>query len=247
MGKVREEDREFGSGLMDDFDGWITSVKFAANPEYEAIAGTSTPMLTLTLEGAELSQPVNQGWNTGGARNWQITRGGKEITSADKPDTHVFIRNSRAGELVAAMMTTIGGGDLAKGNKAMFDRVNNDKYMTEAEFYEGLGFHWKRVSMATVSGEPKMVLMPESYLGDKAVAKPKVPKGVVVPDDVLETVLKTADGKTMPELKAAIVKAVPKTTLNYGQVMKEIFSGAVTAQLVAEGKLIEDGDKFIKV
>ena len=73
-----------------------------------------------------------------------------------------FSTNSQAGMLVDRMVELVGNGDKSKGRDFFLKRGQ----MTQAEFYNGLWFHWKRETMTTVGGQELTLLMPTQYLGE---------------------------------------------------------------------------------
>jgi len=72
-----------------------------------------------------------------------------EVISSVRPDSHRFHANSEAGVLVRRMLELIGNGDMKKGREFLSSR---GKHMTEAEFYIGLSFQWKRERVTGVDG-----------------------------------------------------------------------------------------------
>lgn len=231
MGKTRE-DYELETGLANDFDGTITDVYFGApRKEYAELGGTSEPGLYLILETPDLEQPVEQWYSCGAAKQWQVGRGGKEITSAKSPDSHRFNMNSRAGVIVARMFELVGEGDKKKGQEFFLKR---DRYMTESEFFTGLSFHWLREPLKTVSGESRDVLMPNKYLGE---AVPAVKKAEVPTEDLDAVLISLAEGKVARELKQAAMKdekiSASKDYLN------EVIKGTKLTELEKLGKLVK--------
>jgi len=243
MPRTTREDFELETGLADDFDGLIVGAYFGVKSEYAAIAGTSDPMIMLQLENPEFEQPVEQGWACGGAKQWEIGEGGKEIVSGTRPESHRFNMNSRAGKLVTAMFELVGGGNKVKGQEFFQKR---DKFMTESGFYTDLNFHWKRVPMTTVSGESRDVLMPNAYLGEvKTAAKATAPTKEVS-GDLVDKVIALAEGKTARELKQTVVKELDKAAPGYKEIIALVLSGKLIEDLKAQDKLTEGPDgKFI--
>ena len=236
MPKLKEGDLEPESGLADDVDAAIVSVRFDVRREYEEKSGSSDPMLLLMLQGPELDQPIEQAYSIGGVKRWEAQSGGRVVVSAKQPDSHRWNAKSRAGELVERMFALIGGGDRKKGQE--FFRAR-DHYMTEADFYTGLNFHWKREKKSTVGGEEREILMPVAYLGEvKATA------GVAAPSlsDATDKLVVLAVGKTEREVKAALLKE-PDLRDNTA-LLNEVFNKNLLGRLEVEGRLAKEGDKF---
>jgi len=229
------EDYELESGLADDFDGVITDAYFEVNPnpEYVAKAGEE-PGLALIIESPDLDQPVHQWYSCGAAKQWQIGRGGQEITSAVRPDSHRFNMNSKGGVLVSRMFEIIGNGDRGKGQDFFIKR---DRYMTEGAFYIGLNFHWLN-KPAKMMGTDMPVLSPVAYLGEVSPGKPSKATITGVPTEDLDTiVIELVSGKTEREVKMAAMKEDGlKANDAY---MKELISGPKLKQL-------EDADKITR-
>ncbi len=234
MVKPTRADMELGSGLINDVDAAITSVFFGMKEDYNRVAGTSEPKLIFVLEGEELEEPQDVAYNTGAAKKWEVVKDGQEIISGVNPEIHAFNNKSRAGEVVARMFTLIGGGDKAKGQDFFLAR---GYYMTQAPFYAGLKFHWKREEMITVGGDKKPVLMPVTYLGEVAS---KAKKDVVVPEETITQIIALAEGKTEKELKQAIVKdpVLSKVT----GLVNQILNKGLLKTLETDGKLTKSAE-----
>jgi len=99
-----------------------------------------------------------QSWEKGGEMH-------HEVISSVRPDSHRFHANSEAGMLVRRMLELIGNGDMKKGREFLSSR---GKRMTEAEFYIGLSFQWKRERITKVDGQQVKLLMPVAYLGESS-------------------------------------------------------------------------------
>ena len=234
MVKPTRQDMELESGLADDFDGVISHAYFGIKERYDAIAGTSEPKLVFALDGEELEQPQEVAYNTGAAKQWEVVRDGAEIVSGKNPDAHAFNMNSRAGGVVARMFNLVGAGDRAKGQDFFVARGH---YMTQAAFYDGLKFHWKREEMTTVGGDKKQVLMPVSYLGEVA-AKGK--KDGVIPTEAIDKIVALADGKTEKELKQAIVK--DPVLSKVAGLVNQVLNKGLLKTLETENKLTKSAD-----
>lgn len=238
MSKVTRDDMALESGLADDIDAAIAEAYFEVKAEYAAKSGTSDPMLMLRLESPDLDQPMEQGWSCGGAKQWEITKGGKEIISAVKPEGHQYNVNARAGKLVARMFELVGGGDKTKGQDFFLKR---DKYMTQGEFYENLSFHWKREGMATVSGGTSQVLMPNAFLGE--AKSTKAAKKEEANPELIEKFIALANGKTLKELKISAIKEFKGP--EYSTFIKTVLNGELIEELEAQDKIAEVDDKFV--
>lgn len=234
------DDMQLTTGLADDFDGTIVDAKFDVNPDYERVAGAADPMLILTLECPEFGEPVTQGWSTGGAPKWEIGRGGLEITSSVNPDLRRFNMNTRAGELVKRMFKLVGQGNEKAGQEVFLVKKH---YMTEAEFYSGLSFHWKREPMRTVSGEARDVLMPNTYLGESAGSGAKASAPTAVAEGDIDRLIAVAIGKDEMEVKQASLK--DEVLSKNSALMHEVFNKGLLGTLVKDGKLkVGDDGKY---
>ena len=238
MPKVKQEDLDTETGLADDFDAAITDAWFdVPRAEYAARSGTKDPMLMLHLEGPDLEKPIDQPFSIGAAKQWQLTRNGKEVVSGKNPDAHSFTKGSRGGDLVDRMLTLVGGGDKAKGQKFFLGR---DRYMTESEFYSGLNFHWKREEKSTVGGEKRDVLMPVVFHGE-ATGAAKAPTAAPS-DEKVAKIIELAEGKTDRELRQAVLNAFKGDDA----FLNEVFTKDLVGKLVEQGKLTKGpGGKFI--
>lgn len=228
--KLTRDDMELGTGLADDFDGTIVDAWFEVKEKYAEIAGASDPMLILSIDSPESEKPIETAYSTGAAKQWEIGRGGKEITSMKSPDVHRFTMSARAGELVGRLFELVGEGDRAKGQDFFARR---GYWMSEAEFYPGLSFHWKREPKKTVSGEERNILMPTVFLGE---AKVKAKKAVASEEDI-ERIVILSKGKTEDELKRAILK--DKELKDNKPLMNEVFKDFLTI-LEKEDRLTKD-------
>mgnify|MGYP001599670104 CR=1 FL=1 len=229
MTKTKLEDfsPEIG-GLFDDFGGQTVSARFGPNPRPEYTAGSLGIILEIDSGG---ERPIEQWWSCGDPEKWQIARGGQEIINREKPDMHAFHRSSTAWELVKDMAIAIGEGDIAKGLQFFHKR---DHWMTEAEMYTALSFHWKQKVMKTVEGKDRDVLMPTKFLGEV--------KGEVGSLD--EILIELAHGKDEKALKSAAVKV--DALKKGGPYLQAVVSGKKLTELKEAGKLFvgEDG-KYI--
>ena len=170
--QLTREDFVLGSGLIDDFDGTVVSAIFGQPPaDYIAkatISGDEIPAwVYLTIqpvgENADM-QAIEQGYGCGKGNKWIISDDGKSVESEKSPDKKVYNKNSRAGQLVAAMMTAAGNGNLVAGQEFFLARGTP---MTNSDFFVGMTFHWSRKTMVTsIDGKSQStdVLLPAAFI-----------------------------------------------------------------------------------
>ena len=247
MVKTRDDFIPDVGAFLDNVDGDIVDAEFKiATGDYadKVMMGgeASKPPITvaLTIESPELEKPATQSYSVGSQEFWEIQDGGKAIKNIKNPDRHLFRKGSRAWALAEAMMTTIGDGNLEKGQDFFIKR---DVYMTEAKFYTGLSFHWATQSLDTVGGQKTNTPLPEKFLGEaKPVTKGKATPVVdVVEDEELDALIVTnAPDKTDRELKSFAVRN-PEIKKNDAY-MKAIVSGKKLKQLEEAGLLTKDPD-----
>ena len=251
MPKTRE-DYNLETGLADDFDGAITDAFFEVNVRYAEVSGTADPMLTIVIETDSIEQPVENRYSCGGAKKWQISRNGKEVISGKNPDSHGFVRTSRAGAMVDRMFELVGGGNKEKG-VAFFQA--RDRYMTEGEFYTDLNFHWKREPMKVVgSSDTRDILMPSVFLGEVGKKTVSAKTGITTTtttttaatsDDELDNILiELVSGKTEKEVKVAATRNDKlRASTDY---MRNLISGTKLTDLEKSGKIGKGPDgKYI--
>ena len=202
--KPTREDMQLDSGIADDFDGVISEANFEINAQYAAKSGTQDPMLTLIVDAPDIEKPVEIRYACGAAKQWEIKENGGELVSGKNPDIRRFNQNSRAGELVDRIFELVGGSDKVKGQDFF---INKGFFMTQAGFYTGLNFHWKRESKKTVSGESRDITMPCKYLGEVTVAGKPAAGAAGAADEALDAiVIEMSSGKTEREIKIAATK-----------------------------------------
>ena len=249
--KVTREDMELDAGLPDDFIGTITKdTSFEINQEYAEAAGVEIPLLTLYLDSPAFDIPVSQGYSTGEKRNWKIKAKGKEITSEAIPDAHRFVQTCRAGQLVSRMFELVGGGDRVKGQEILMARHGEDGYwMTQAPFFYGLTFHWKRESLSQVDATKKSdVLLPVRYIENSNGAG-ATPAGtastatatgaIATEEEIAKIVEKSVDKDGSPLTLLALRKAILATPELKGNkpLMNEIFNKGYLDTLIADGTI----------
>ena len=259
MPRTSRDDMELESGLASDFDGAIALVKFGVRDEYAAVVGNSDPMLLLSIDATEaLGTYIEQAYSLGGAKQWRVEKGGSSIVSDKTPDSHRFNLACRAGQLVAKMIETVGAGDRTKGQEFFLKR---DHYMTEAEFYAGLRFHWKRVPLPTVGGETRDVLLPEKFLGEvgapalsisgsgaTVVTAPAAtaPAAIVTgySEELIDKLVDLCSGKTEREVKLALIK--DEVMKKQADLVNSVFNKGLLKELGQAGKLVLGPDgKYI--
>ena len=243
MTKTREDFKPDVGGFLDGVSGDIVDAEFAiASGQYAdkvmlGDAGATPPVvLTLTVESPGFEKPINQSFSVGAQDQWEIAADGKSVTNKN-PDKRSFRRGSRAMDLVEAMITAVGDGDVAKGQDFFIKR---DHYMTEAGFYIGTSWDWVRKNMPTVSGTPTPVPLPVKMLGETIVkGKPATKKAEAVEDDALDKILTdNASGKKENELKSFAVRNVEiKKNEVY---MRAVVSGKKLKELEDSGSLTMD-------
>ena len=242
MPKTREDFQPDVGGFLDDVDGDIVDAEFAiASGDYAdkvmmGGAGAKPPVVVkLYIESLELERPATQSYSVGSSELWEIQDNGKSVRNVKNPDKHLFRKGSRAWTLVETMMTTVGDGDLEKGQDFFIKR---DMYMTNAKFYTGLSFHWAVQSLETVGGGRTNTPLPEKFLGETKKGKVAAPK-VEVEDSALDAIIiENATDKTERELKSFAVRS-PEIKKNDAY-MKAVVSGKKLKQLEEEGKLTKD-------
>ena len=249
MVKTREDFQPDVGGFLDDVDGDITDASFGvASGDYAdkvmlGRADAQPPVIIrLTIESPDLESPALQSYSVGSQDIWEIQGAGKSIKNTKNPDKHVFRKGSRAWALVEAIMTAVGDGNLDKGQGLLIKR---DKYMTEADFYIGLSFHWAVKSLETVSGGKTNTPLPEKFLGE-AKGKAAPAQKIEIEDTSLDAIIiENATDKTEKELKVFAIRN-PDIKKNEAY-MKAVISGKKLKQLEEEGKLMKDPDtqKFL--
>lgn len=233
---------ELTTGLASDFDGAITKATFGVRDEYAEKAGTTDPMLILTISSPEFDQPVEQAYSLGGKQQWEAQKGGNEVISAVNPNLHGFNMNSRAGSIVSKMIHLAGAGNRDTGKQHFVDK---GFYMTQTGFYEGENFHWVRERMPIVGGGTSDVLLPNTYLGASKKAAKAGAEAADIPAEDIDALVKLADGKTVVEAKTALVRdpvlKLKKTLLT------AVVQGKLLDKLVEQGKLAEIDGKLVAV
>jgi len=238
-------------GFLDDADGDIIDAEFTeASGDYlkkmamaEGSAKATPIGINLTIESPDLERPIEQWYSIGADDVWEIKNGGKEVVNIKHPDRHSFRggkKPCRGMSLVEAMATAIGGGNVDKGQEFFIKR---DKFMTEADFFVGLSFHWDRVALANVGEGTSDVPLPTSFLGEATKGKSKVKdaESADVTEDIEKLVSDAAVGLTERELKSKLIREfkdkIPET------VMRDLVSGDGLKKLEDAGKLTLDQDK----
>ena len=250
MPKTREDFVPDVGAFLDNVDGDIVEAVFdIASGDYAdkvmmGGGGTQPPVvLRLTIESPELDRPAVQSYSVGSQDVWEILDNGKAIQNIKNPDRHLFRKGSIGWALVEAIMTSIGEGNLEKGQDYFIKR---DKYMTQADFYTGLSFHWATKALTfniggrTFTSNPPL---PETYLGEaKPTTKEKADTTVtVVEDETLDAIIiGAAPDKNGRELKSFAVRS-PDIKKNDAY-MKAIVSGKKLRQLEEAGLLTRDPD-----
>jgi hypothetical protein len=236
-------DWEPESGLADNIDAVIVGVKFEVNKRYAEVSGTQDPGMNITIKHDD-GEETSQGYSIGAKKGWQIIRDGAEVVSTVDANSHRFNVSSRGGELVKRMCELIGNGSKEVGQEFFSKRG----YMTQAEAYTGLKFHWDRIKLpvADKNAAPTESLMPTKYLGEVAVGGVAAPKAAAPPvagapvaasnlDDILITM---SAGLTDRELKGAAIRNDDvKANKAY---MTSVVNGSKLAELEKAGKLTKD-------
>ena len=270
MSKVGEDFELQSGGLFDDFDGKIESAHFGPpTGDYAKASGTTEVGLYLAINNPEAENPIEQFWSIG--KGWSVQDDGKSVSNDTKPESHAFIKNSNGGKLVERMIKLLGGGDYDKGVEVVRKR---DRYMTEAEFYPGYAFHFKRedVTITIDKSEKhfkvllpqKLVEMKETSTSSQSTAsksaapktkasKPAEPQKESAEGDTVDldmAVASLASDKLEKDLKREVLKAVrdPNSPLKGAPAtyVKGIVDGSVLKRLEEEGILIKgEEDKYI--
>jgi len=245
MPKTREDFQPDVGAFLDNVSGDIVDAEFdIATGDYAdkvmmGDASAKPPVVVkLTIESPEMERPVTQSYSVGSQEIWKILDNGKAIQNMKNPDRHLFRKGSRAWALVEAMMTTVGDGNLEKGQDFFIKR---DTYMTQSDFYTGLSFHWATKSLETVAGGKTNTPLPEKFLGEaKPVVKTKEKAAVVEDEELDALIVANATDKTDRELKSFAVRN-PEIKKN-NIYMKAIVSGKKLKQLEDAGLLTKDPD-----
>ena len=152
----------------------------------------------------------------------------------------MFRKGSRAGALVEAMMTAVGGGVLGKGQDFF---INRNCYMTEAKFFEGLNFYWETKSLPTAAkgGTPRDVPLPVKFLGEVKGGAAAPAGAQAVDTTVLDAmVMANASGKTQQQVKTWAVKD-PDIKANK-EYMTSVVNGKKLTELENGGQLTLGAD-----
>jgi len=190
-------------GLFDDFDSPIISAKFGPNPNAEYTAKVKDNIgLEIELDsGGE--RPIVQWYSIGNIDQWNSEKDGAEVVRTKNPERHAFHQKTKAYALVEKMIQHVGGGDMKKGMDVFLKR---DKFMTQAEFYLGLEFHWKQQDIENpVTKEKSQVLLPDKFLGE---VKYEAKKGPAAGEssELDAFVVELSEGKNAREIKQAVLK-----------------------------------------
>ena len=231
-------------GFLDNVPGDVTDATFEiASGKYadQVMLGGSEAkppvVLTLTIESPDLERPAEQSFSVGSPVVWDIIDGGKGIRNIGNPDKHAFRKGSMAGALVTAMAEAIGGGDPDKGWEFFAKRGH---YMTSADFYCGLAWHWEVKEIKRDIGGKQVTSrppLPAKYLGEssKAESAPVADAG-----ELDKLLVENASGKTDKELKSwAIRNPGIKASDTY---TKAVISGSKLKELEDKGDLVKDPD-----
>jgi hypothetical protein len=252
---LSKADFKLDEGFMNDFDGAITDAYFDKHPDPKYRAKTDELMLILTLDGPTLEEPEIKTYSIGAKRKWKSNDKGNTVVSDVVVDSHSFVKTARAGALVQEMAKCIGNGDIEKGMEFFATR---GYYMTDANFYKNLNFHWlnKTLDQAGLKEDgtkaTSEVLLPVAFLGEvKAgashTAAPKqsaVPAQSIKPetkDNMDDYLIANVAGKTEREVKSWAMK--DPTMKGNPTFQREVVSGTKLTDLVTAGTLVMDPDK----
>ena len=236
-------------GFLDGQDGDITDALFVvASGAYADKSMVSKPgtkpsiVLMIKVSSTGADKPVEQSYSVGSQDIWEIVNDGKSIQNTKNPDRHSFRDGSVAYALVKAILTTLGSGDIDKGQLVAAKR---DFWMTEAGFYTGLNFAWKNqkltwvINGVTVESNPPL---PDRFLGETASAKKAGPAKAAAPaadtSELDAIVIENASGMTESKLKAFAVKN--ETIKANGDYLRAIVNGKGLRALEASGLLTMD-------
>lgn len=217
------EDWETGSGLPDDFDGWIVNPRFDTKEAYQAAAGSDELAVQficdmvdaegnmITGEDYPPSYSCGKGWDL---KEKHPSRPGYGVI--ERPNNPRIIRSSVYGQLI--------------------DTCTKELKVTMAEFgsprraasWDGLGFHWKSKPHVTVkrddSDEGKVLrdaLMPTSFLGKRANLSSPKPQAASAPTELITELASWAKSMDVTDFQKAAIKkpGVIEDTALMSQVM----------------------------
>ena len=232
-------------GFLDNVQGDVTDASFEiASGKYAdqvMLGGADAKppvVLTLTVESPDLERPAEQSFSVGSPDIWEIVDNGKGVKNIGSADKHVFRKGCMAGALVNAMMESAGDGDFAKGQEFF---VKRGHYMTSADFFTGLSWHWevkeitRDIGGKTVTSRPPL---PVKYLGEVGTAAGSAP--AIDTAELDKLLVENASGKDDKELKSwAIRNASIKSSDPY---TKSVISGKKLKELEDKGDLVKDPD-----
>ena len=262
MGKLTAESMEFvGSGLFEG-EGVIDRASFGVKDSYATAIGSAKPMLLLTIRDADGNE-YEQAYSLGDKMQWEASRDGNSVISGKDPDVHGWHPSCRAAAIVGWMFKAVGA-KLTGGTDAVKNSLAGKKYfidkgyaMTEAGFYAGEKFEWRRIPMDTVGGDSKDVLCPIQYLGTSAKAKatgkasPKAASTPVssgesdVSEEDMAVLIEFCVGKTEPEVKSGMWRDA--NIKGNKTLTTAIMKGGLLKRIVSEGRVNLNEGIFIPV
>ncbi len=243
---VLPKDMEPDSGFQDSYKGKSIDSYFGPPPDaYLLKSGVSDPWLFVVIDDKISGEKQTHGWSIGGKKNWQITREGKEVVSANDPELHTFNNRASAGILNLRIMDLLGDGDREKGKQIFLG--NRKLYMTDAEAYIGLDCTWLiEVVKNKPDGGENRVLLPQKPLtlidtevvSGVATAAAPPPSTPVTNGSIPKMVAAIADGKTFDELKKAAYEKWGKGPEKNVEVVRFALNKANIKKLIEDGVLM---------
>lgn len=249
MPLTREDFKPDEGGFLDGVPGKIVDAIFdVASGKYadQVMLGgkDSKPpvVLTLTVDSPTLEKPAIQSFSVGSQDIWEIVDGGKAVKNINNPDKHVFRSGAVATMVVEAMATSLGEGDLEKGQDVLIKRA---LLMTEAAFYVGGNWFWevkpitREIAGKSVTSKPPL---PVKFLGWDTTTTNKantVTAAPVTDTSALDKILvDNATGKSEKELKSFAVRN--EDIKKNSDLLKSIVSGKKLRELENSGQLTMD-------
>ena len=230
-------------GLFDDYDSAVLEASFSGNPNLEYVAKAGEGLgIVLTMDSGG-DKPIQQFYSIGGKDQWQVLNNGREVVRVKNPDKHAFHAKSRASGLVEAMIMAVGKGNRDAGVEFFLKR---DRFMTQADFYMGMNFHWKQQEWKYTNPETKEEvkttgLFPDAYLGEATVETSSKAPTAQVASNLDAIVVELASGKNVRELKQAVVR--DERFKGQDAYVRELVNGPKIEQMEKAGQLTMGPDK----
>ena len=214
---------ELESGLIDDVDAWIVHPRFGTKEDYmQAIIDApegSGLMFMIDLVNVEGELLGSQGYSVG--TGWEASEDGRYLTHATRSNV---VKSTLYGQLQTKVVKDLG---ISMGERGV---------PTDAEVWNGLGFHWTQTPHFTVSGVEKSSLMPTMVLEGAG------PTTAPAPAPAAKATPKVAAKAGSPGAKAAALKLVGECTSAKEFMMKAIKVPAIVADDALMAECMDDGD-----